>query len=133
MKIFLVEDSLDIRERLRVLIRDIANTEIIGEADNQEEALQGICQLLPDVVILDLHLAGGNGMSALQQIKQKRPGTLVIVLTNHGYPQYRKRCLELGADYFLDKTSGIKAMLGILIALYTGWLTAEKNKLEECI
>jgi two-component system OmpR family response regulator len=126
MKIFIVEDSPDIRERLRALIGDIANAEIIGEADNQEDALRSIFQSAPDVVIVDLHLAGGSGMSTLQQIKQKRPEIKVIVLTNHGYPQYRKRCMELGADCFLDKCRDIKTLPGILLTLFAGLLTAEQ-------
>ncbi len=120
MKIFLVEDSAEIRERLRTMIRNIAKLDVIGETDRQDDALRRIFQLSPDVVILDLQLSEGSGMSTLKLLKQKREDIKVIVLTNHAYPQYRKKCMELGADYFLDKSADIKSLTRILAALLAG-------------
>lgn len=117
MKIFLVEDSPDIRERLHALIAAIPGVELVAEADNQEDALRGIFESHPDVVILDMRLASGTGMEVLRQVKAKQALIKVIVLTNFGYPQYRKRCMELGADYFLDKTREIGTFGGLLADL----------------
>ena len=52
-------------------------------------------------MILDVRLPRGNGVEVLQNIKKDRPNTKVIILTN--YPEYRGKCIELGADYFFDK------------------------------
>ncbi|HUX64767.1 response regulator transcription factor [Sulfuricella sp.] len=115
MMIFLVEDSPDIRDRLRILISEVAGADVVAEADNQEDAVRGIFETQPDVVIMDLHLASGTGMEVLRQVKTKQPAIQVVMLTNHAYPQYRKRCIELGADYFLDKSRDI-GLLGDLLA-----------------
>ncbi len=117
MKVFLVEDSPDIRERLHALILAIPRVDLVAEADNQEDAVRGIFGSQPDVVILDMRLASGTGLEVLRQVKAKQAVTKLIVLTNFGYPQYRKRCMELGADYFLDKTTEIGALGGLLADL----------------
>jgi DNA-binding response OmpR family regulator len=56
-------------------------------------------------VILDIRMPGGSGMDVLQAIKREKQAPMVIMLTNYPYPQYRKKCLGLGADYFFDKST----------------------------
>jgi len=69
------------------------------------EAISAIHRLQPDVVILDVRMPGGSGIDVLQTIKQDRTGPMVIILTNYPYPGYRQKCLEAGADFFLDKST----------------------------
>ena len=59
----------------------------------------------PDVVILDIRMPDGSGIDVLQTIKQGEPAPAVIVLTNYPYPAYRQKCLQAGADFFLDKST----------------------------
>lgn len=120
MKTFIVEDSLMIRERLRSMMASIPNIELVGETDNEIDAVQGIGRVCPDVVILDLVLANGSGMEVLRRIKGQPPASKVIVLTNHGYPQYQKKCMELGADYFMDKSREIETLSDLLVSLADG-------------
>lgn len=111
LKIFLVEDSHLLRSRLRSMLAAIDGAAVVGDADNETAALAGILEQQPDVVVLDLYLASGNGLEVLRQVKQARPEISVIILTNHGEPQYRERCLHLKADYFFDKTKHINDFL----------------------
>ncbi len=104
MKIFLVEDNDVILTRLRNTIAEVPGAEVIAEADQQDEAVAGIEAARPDVVILDLTLARGNGIEVLRRIRPLRPNLRIIVLTNKSDPAYRSRCMALGADLFLDKT-----------------------------
>ena len=64
-----------------------------------------IRRLKPDVVILDIHLPGSSGIEVLEAIKKDKPAPIVIMFTNYPYPQYRKRCMDLGADFFFDKST----------------------------
>ena len=105
MKVFIVDDSAVLRERVIEMLSELPGIEIIGHAQNVPDALSAIKKLNPDVVILDIRLPGGNGMDVLQDIKQKKGAPMVIILTNYPYPQYRKKCLGLGADYFFDKST----------------------------
>ena len=67
------------------------------------EAIDGVAELMPAVLILDMAMPGGGGFNVLRVVKQRPCTPLVIVLTNH--PAYRQRCLDAGADYFFDKST----------------------------
>jgi len=117
MKVFVVDDSELVVERIRVLLSDIPGLEFIGQAANANDAVEAIERLKPDVVILDIRLIGENGMNVLERIKKEHAPPVVIMLTNYPYPQYRKKCRELGADYFLDKVTEIASFVKVLKVL----------------
>lgn len=119
MKLFIVEDSEVVRERLATMLGDIANLQIVGYARDASGAAESFSSLVkggmtPDAAVLDIRLAKGNGMGVLRFIKSQAPATKVIMLTNFAYPQYRKRCLADGADYFFDKSSEFMKMREVL-------------------
>jgi DNA-binding NarL/FixJ family response regulator len=120
MKVFLVEDSPAIRERLHDVVSLVEGTQLMAEAATEHDAVQGILALRPDVVILDLTLATGSGIEVLRKIKAALPTLKVIVLTNKTEPQYRKKCMALGADRFLDKSRDFGSLHAHLSALRTG-------------
>lgn len=105
IKVFITDDSLIVREHLVTLLDELAGVEIVGQAGGVAEAISGIRNLQPDVVILDIRLPDGSGIDVLQNIKQDQPAPMVIILTNYPYPGYRQRCLSAGADFFLDKST----------------------------
>jgi DNA-binding NarL/FixJ family response regulator len=105
MKIFLVDDSMVIRQRLKRLLADMKEVTVIGESGNAQEATDAILEQKPDVVLLDIHLLDGSGIDVLQRLKKTSPAPAVIILTNYPYPQYRQKCLEAGADFFFVKST----------------------------
>ena len=105
MKVFIVDDSAIIVKRLKELLAGLEGVESVGEASTARSAIQNIDKLKPDVVILDIRLNEGNGIDVLRHIKKEKPSPIVIMLTNYPYPQYRRKCKELGADYFFDKVT----------------------------
>ena len=110
----MVEDSALIRERLVTLLRSLPGVKITGQADSASEAIEAITAARPDVVVLDLKLRVGNGFQVLTAIKQQMPGISVVVLTNHATPEYHRKCIEAGAEYFLDKTNEFQQISTIL-------------------
>jgi DNA-binding NarL/FixJ family response regulator len=105
LKVFIADDSLVVREHLVTMLDELAGVEIVGQAENVAEAISAIGNLKPDVVILDIRMPGGSGIDVLQNIKQDRAASMVITLTNYPYPGYRQKCLQAGADFFLDKST----------------------------
>ncbi len=103
MKVFLVDDSILIRQRLARMLSNVRGVEIVGEALGPRDAITAILETKPDVVILDIQLLNGNGMQVLQNIKQEKPMTVVMVVTN--FPEYRFKYLKAGADFFFDKST----------------------------
>jgi len=114
MKIFVVEDSAPVRERLIELINDVAGCVVVGEATTADEALAGIRRTRPEVAIFDIQLAAGSGIDALVAARRDQPQLRAIVLTNYATPQHEKASVDAGAEYFLDKSADFEKITGVL-------------------
>jgi CheY-like chemotaxis protein len=112
--VFLVDDSPLVRERLAALLSELPNVEVVGQADLAFEAIDSIRKLRPAAVVLDISMPGGSGLQVLEAIKRDRVGPMVIVLTNFANDHYRQKCLELGADYFFDKSTEFERVTEVL-------------------
>ena len=113
-RIFVVEDSELIRERLLSMLASMSGVEVIGHAETASDAIAGILAVRPEVVVLDIKLKASSGIEVLQTIKRRLASVTVIMLTNYASEEYRKRCLEAGAEYFLDKTNEFEQLCPIL-------------------
>ena len=111
--IFIVDDSKALRDRLVSMLSELEGIEVVGQAGNAAEAISDIRRLRPRVVVLDIQMPGGSGIEVLRTIKREAPPTVVVMLTNHTLAQYREKCMELGADYFLDKTRDLDKLTEI--------------------
>ena len=120
---FIVDDSEVLRSRLVQMLSEIKGIEIVGEAGFVLDAVREIKKLNPDIAILDMKMADGNGSDILTAIKKDKMTTRVIIFTNYPYLQYRKRCLDAGADFFFYKATE----LGKLIDLLKGLLLRQKK------
>jgi DNA-binding NarL/FixJ family response regulator len=114
VKVFVVEDSALVRERLIEMIREVDGVDVVGEADSYSTAVAGIMSTHPDVAILDVSLADGNGIDVLAHVKPRLPGLRGIVLTNYSSPQHLKASADAGAEYFLDKSVDFERITEIL-------------------
>jgi DNA-binding NarL/FixJ family response regulator len=103
-KVFLVDDSTDVRDRLTKMLATIDGVEICGNADNPNDAIEGILATRPDFVVLDYQLLGGTCVEILRDTKAQLPETVFIVLSNHSNPQYRRLCKAVGATHYFDKS-----------------------------
>jgi DNA-binding NarL/FixJ family response regulator len=118
MKVLLVEDFAPIRDRLCELVQTVPGARIVAQADEPDAALAAIRESEPDVVIVDLQLkAGTSGLTILEWLREHRPGTQAIVLSNSAYAQMRKVCLDLGARLFLDKAGEFLRLPTVLTEL----------------
>jgi len=120
VKVFIADDSLIVREHLVTMFSELAGIEIVGQAEHVTEAISAIRSLRPDVVILDIRMPGGSGLDVLRNIKQDGVGPIVIILTNYPFPGYRQKCLDTGADFFLDKSSEFDQIPKLLERLQQG-------------
>lgn len=114
LTIYVVEDSPPVRDRIREMINELADAELVGEAEGETEAIAGIARTKPTLVILDINLKEGTGFEVLRQVKASAPETIVAVVTNFGTAQFREKCQQLGADYFFDKTKSYKLLVELL-------------------
>jgi PAS domain S-box-containing protein len=104
MKVLVADDSQPIRRRLVERLLRLPDV-TVTEAEDTTDALRRIESFKPDVAVLDVRMPGGGGIKALDEIKAAHPGITVIIMTNYPYAQYRRKCLESGADFFFDKST----------------------------
>lgn len=105
MRVLVVDDSVVVRDRLVLMLSELQDVEVVGIADDAPGAIASVARLRPDLVVLDIRIPGGSGFEVLEQVRRGGPSTVVIMLTNYAYPEYRQRCLAAGADFFFDKST----------------------------
>ena len=119
MKIVIADDSSLMRDRIKSLLNSINNISMVYEAKNGVEALQLILEKEPDLAILDIRMPEMNGIEVLKKIRELKLKVIVCILTSYPYEQYRKRCLEAGADYFLSKTEDFEQLEIVITDMVT--------------
>ena len=117
MKVFLVEDSPLVCERLVEMIEADGLNQVVGQAATCDEAVRGIANTVPDVGIFDIQLAKGSGIDALAQAKRAQPALVGIVMSNYATAQYEKASTDAGASYFLDKSADFERITEILSSI----------------
>ena len=116
LRVYLVEDSPLIRKRIVDSLDSIGGFEVIGFSESEEEAVETIADIQPDVVITDIRLKQGNGIEVVRQVRLKAVAVQpkIYVLSNYAYPEYKRQCELVGADDFFDKSSEYDRFLDTL-------------------
>jgi DNA-binding NarL/FixJ family response regulator len=114
MRILIADDSVIVRERLINLLTELQGVEIIAQAEDAMEARGLAEKLKPDLAILDLRMPKGSGADVLFDLKRLVPSPLVIMLTNYPHAENRKKCMEGGADFFLDKSTEFQKVVSVV-------------------
>src|SRR5450432_879111 len=101
LRVLLVEDSKLLAERVREVLDQMPDVEVVGTVDTESAAVAMTRAHAVDAIILDLQLKEGTGFGVLRALGRARP--VVIVLTNFTLPTFAERAKELGVEQFLDK------------------------------
>jgi DNA-binding NarL/FixJ family response regulator len=119
VRVFVVEDSELIRRRIIDNVQSLGGFDVVGFAESEEEAIEAIRKLRPDVVVTDIRLKEGNGIEVVRQVRlaalASRPK--IYVLSNYASPEYRHECELVGADAFFDKSGEYDRFLDALQAV----------------
>lgn len=117
--VVLVDDHALWRGGVRSMLED-SEFDVIGEAGSGKEAVEIVQALKPKIVLLDIRMAGGDGLDALQVIKSQSPQTAVIMLTTYDNPTYMARAVAGGAAGYLLKGIGLDELIEALRAVASG-------------
>ena len=117
MKCFLIEDSPVIRERMISLLQESTPFKIVAHADTEESAINWLQSHEWDLAVIDLNLKQGSGLNVLQSLQMRHPDGKRIVLTNYASPEIRRKCIDLGADAFFDKSTEVDELIEYLNSL----------------
>lgn len=121
IKVIVVEDILDIRESLRIMINGTPGFHCAGAYYSAEEAIEKISNEVPDVVLMDIGLPKMTGIEATRQLKATYPQLLVLMLTIYDDDQRIFASLSAGAcGYLLKRTPPARLLEGIQEAVRGG-------------
>jgi DNA-binding NarL/FixJ family response regulator len=118
--VLLVDDHAVVRQGLRALLEAEGDIAVVGEADNGRRAVAQAKKTLPDVVLMDVAMAGMNGVEATRQIVRNLPSAKVLVLTSYGDDNYVTQLLEAGASGYLVKQTAAADLLKAIREVHGG-------------
>ena len=110
IRLLIADDHEIVRTGLRSILEG-TEIEVIGEAIGGEDAVQKTMELAPDVVVLDIRMAGGDGLNALGRIKLEKADTPVLMFSTYDNPTYVARSVALGASGYLLKNAGCERVV----------------------
>ena len=104
LKIVIAEDSKLIGNLISRTLSRIAGFRIAGLAENGVEALELVRAYKPHVLVLDISMPVKDGIEVLEELRAEGSATVIIMFTADESPFARKACLDLGANYYVDKS-----------------------------
>lgn len=104
VSVVIADDHAVVRRGLSSLLKD-TEIQVIGEAENGEQAIAETLKYSPDVVLMDVRMGGTDGLDALEKIREQSPQTRVVILSTYDNPTYVARSVALGADDYVLKGS----------------------------
>lgn len=121
IRVLLVDDMPQVRQDLRTVLPLAASAsglqiEIVGEAQDGEEAVQQAARLQPDVVLMDLAMPVLDGFAATRRIKQDCPSIRVYILTVKDRSTTGQQAVRAGADGFIEKGVSVSEILRAVAA-----------------
>ena len=111
IKVLLVDDSWEVREKLRALLLMEPDIEMIGEAADGKEALEILEQLPADVVVLDLNLPEISGIETARRIHLDHPNLNLVIISMQSDPHYVKESFRAGVMAYLLKDCAFEELV----------------------
>ena len=105
MKILIVDDSKEIRDRILRLISSNTKFTKVLQAENLVQTKNVIYSEIPDVLLLDIQLPDGTAFDILDCIDRATYAPIIMILTNYDLPLYREKAAEKGVSFFFNKST----------------------------
>jgi len=102
-KIFIVDDHPVFREGLSHILNSEPDLNVCGAADGAEEAMLAVPQLKPDLILVDIGLAGKSGLEFIKEIRSVNRTVKLLVVSMHDEALYADRVLKAGGDGYIMK------------------------------
>jgi DNA-binding NarL/FixJ family response regulator len=110
-RVLIADDSLHVRDVMRMFLEKVEEIEICGEAVDGLDAVEKAVQLVPDLVLLDLAMPRMNGAEVASILKKKMPGMRIILFTMYNENVGKSLTSAVGVDVVLSKPDGLSQVL----------------------
>jgi two-component system, NarL family, invasion response regulator UvrY len=120
LKVMLVDDHAVVRTGFKLLLQACNDIEVVAEADSGEAACQMVEAMAPDVVVMDIAMAGMGGIEAIKRILAKNSRARILALSAHEDTSHPKRALRAGALGYLSKRSAPEVLIDAIRLIAKG-------------
>jgi two-component system response regulator NreC len=129
IRLVLADDHATIREALKLLLSVQPDLQVVGEAEDGQQAVDAAVALRPDVLLMDVSMPGMNGLQATAAVKQRAPSVKVLPLTRHAEESYLGELLRAGASGYALKQSSSAELVNAIRTVASGrpYLDPELN------
>jgi DNA-binding NarL/FixJ family response regulator len=120
IRVLLTDDHTLFRQGIRTLLSAEPDMEVSGEAGNASDAVSVARQVRPDVVLMDIGMAGMSSFEATRLIRKDRPETRVVFLSMYDDEDYLAECVDMGASGYILKESPVDQLLTAIREVHRG-------------
>lgn len=120
IRLLLADDHIILRQGTAELLRREPDLEIVGEADNGQQAVELAQTFKPNIVVMDVRMPVLSGIEATRRIRESLPNVQVLVLTAHDDDQYIFSLLQAGASGYLLKTAPVSELVKAIRQVWAG-------------
>lgn len=131
VRIVIATDNLLCRKGLLLILSGEESLEIVGEAANGLQAIDMIGELKPDVVLLDINFPKLDGIQIISIIKQKSPGTKVLLLSTSEDEATTIKALKAGAKGYLSRNTSISELTKAIKVVHKNELWVERKLISK--
>jgi DNA-binding NarL/FixJ family response regulator len=130
LRILIADDHAVVRFGLKSILSREEGWQVVGEATSGAEALALALQLQPDVAVLDINMPGMSGFDALKAIRERVPGTRVVILTLHYSMEWMREIRRAGAKGYVTKSDADRDLVAAVAAVAAGKTYFTQQPLE---
>jgi two-component system response regulator YesN len=104
LKLLIADDEYLVLDSIKMIVsKNIKDVVVVATASTGREAIETSISLKPDIVFMDIHMPGIDGVEAIKQIKKVNNDTMFVIITAYEYFDYAKEALNLGVFEYLLK------------------------------
>src|SRR5215467_7819669 len=132
-RVFIVDDHPIVRQGLAQMLKQEADLTVCGEAEDAQHALQAIAELHPDLVLVDLSLKGGSGLTLIRALKARQSTLPVLVVSMHDESLYVERVLRAGARGYIMKQEATDTMMHAIRRVLQGEIYVSEKMMTKLL
>ena len=121
VRVLIVDDQKSARLTLKLRLESNPQIEVVALAEDGIAALDKIAQLQPDIALIDLEMPGMNGITTIEIINERFPGTKTLVLSSHDEKEYIHQAIIAGAKGYLMKGTSEQQLVTAVLKVNQGY------------
>lgn len=133
IRVLIVDDQIIVRQGLQSLLDSKPDLQVVGDAENGQNAIEKVEALQPDVVLMDVRMPVMDGVAATRMISHRFPGTKILVLTTFDDDEYISQAMQFGAMGYLLKDTPSEELAQAIRSVHKGYTQLGPGLFEKAI